>query len=140
MAKLDGHCLCGRITYECEAEPIVTAICHCEDCQRQTGTSFSIVVGVPRDQLQIHGTPKVFETMGDDRGAPAYRHFCGDCGSPIISILADADEVAWIKAGTLRDKSWLSPTLEAWTQSAQPWVQEAAAAERPSFARSVPAA
>src|SRR3954452_24604325 len=139
MAKLDGQCLCGQISYESDAEPIVTAVCHCADCQRQTGTSFSIVVVFPRDQLHIHGTPKVFETMGDDRGAPAYRHFCGDCGSPIISILADADEVAWIKAGTLNDKSWLNPTLEAWTHSAQPWVQEAAAAERPSFPRSVPA-
>src|SRR4051794_28887014 len=71
MAKLDGHCLCGQIAYTSDAEPIMTAVCHCADCQRQTGTTFSLVVAVPRDQLRIHGTPKVFQTMGDDRGAPA---------------------------------------------------------------------
>jgi len=140
MAKLDGHCLCGAITYECDAEPIATALCHCAECQRQTGTSFSIVVAVPRERLTIHGTPKVFETMGEERGAPAFRHFCGDCGSPIISVLADTDDVAWIKAGTLRDKSWLAPTVEVWTDSAQPWVRAAAGAERPSFPRGFPSA
>jgi hypothetical protein len=136
MGKLDGHCLCGEISYECDAEPIVTAVCHCADCQRQTGTAFSIVVGVPRAELHINGTPKVFETMGSDRNAPAYRSFCGNCGSPIISILADADDVAWIKAGTLRDTSWLQPQLEAWTASSQPWVRSTEHAELPSFPRS----
>jgi hypothetical protein len=140
MSKLDGHCLCGEISYESEAEPIVTAVCHCADCQHQTGTAFSIVVGVQRDQLHIHGTPKVFETMGDDRGAPAYRSFCGTCGSPIISILADADDVAWIKAGTLNDASWLEPQLEAWTDSAQPWAKPAVHEDLPSFPRSPTAA
>jgi hypothetical protein len=135
MAKLDGSCLCGEITYESDAEPIGTVICHCADCQRQTGTSFSILVGIPRDKLDIHGTPKVFETIGDDRGAPVYRHFCGNCGSPIVSVLADADDVAWIKAGTLRDTSGLNPAVEVWTDSMQPWVREDAGVERPSFPR-----
>jgi glutathione-dependent formaldehyde-activating enzyme len=68
MGKLDGHCLCGSITYECDAEPIMTGICHCTDCQRSSASAFSIVVGVPRDELTIHGEMKVFETIGDDRG------------------------------------------------------------------------
>ena len=136
MGHLDGHCLCGSITYECDADPIATMICHCADCQHQTGTAFSIIVGVPREQLHIHGEPKVFETFGDDRGAPAYRNFCGDCGSPILSILADDETVAWIKAGTLSDTSWLAPQLELWTDSAQPWARAATPEERPSFPRS----
>ena len=51
-----------------------------------------------------------------------------------MSVLADMDELAWIKAGTLDDKSWLNPTLEVWTDSAQPWLQ--APAERQTFPRS----
>jgi hypothetical protein len=140
MGKLDGHCLCGEITYECDTEPIVTAICHCTECQRQTGTAFSIVVGVPRSELHIHGEPKVFETIGSDSGATAYRNFCGNCGSPIVSILSNADDVAFIKAGTLRDASWLQPQLEAWTKSAQPWAHPREGEVRAHFPRSVPAA
>jgi len=138
MGKLDGHCLCGSITYESDADPVMTAICHCTDCQRQAGTAFSIVVGVPRDQLTINGDLKVFETTGDDTGATAYRHFCGSCGSPIISILANAEEIAWIKAGTLDDASWLKPELEAWTDSAQPWARVPERDDRAYFPRGLP--
>jgi hypothetical protein len=37
------------------------------------------------------------------------------------SIAAVAPELAFIKAGSLDDASWLKPSLEAWTRSAQPW-------------------
>ena len=45
---ITGHCLCGSVTYSADAEPAVQAVCHCTDCQRQTGNPFSVIVGVPR--------------------------------------------------------------------------------------------
>ena len=57
MGQLDGRCLCGKVTYHCDGEPMTTLLCHCTDCQRQTGTAFSIVVGVERDALHVEGTP-----------------------------------------------------------------------------------
>jgi hypothetical protein len=135
MGKLDGHCLCGEITYTCDADPIITAICHCTECQRQAGTAYSIIVGVAREELHIAGTPKVFDTIGDDTGATAHRNFCGTCGSPILSVLSNADDIAWIKAGTLNDASWLEPELEAWTSSAQPWALTAEREDRGYFPR-----
>jgi hypothetical protein len=137
MGKLDGHCLCGSISYTVAGEePIMTAICHCTECQRQAGTAFSINVGVALADLSVSGgAPKVFDTIGDDRGEPAHRHFCGNCGSPLYSILADAPDIAWIKAGTLSDASWLEPDLEAWTASAQPWALTAEREDRGYFPR-----
>jgi hypothetical protein len=36
--------------------------------------------------------------------------------------LADATpEPAFIKAGTLEDRSWLEPQMHVWSESAQPW-------------------
>jgi hypothetical protein len=137
MGKLDGHCLCGSITYESDADPIMTAICHCTDCQRQGGTAFSINVGVPRDALTIHGDLKIFETIRDEGGI-ARRHFCGNCGSPIISILSVTEDIAWIKAGTLKDASWLEPELEAWRDSAQPWARQPERDDRGYFPRGLP--
>lgn len=124
MGKLDGHCLCGAITYTCTMEePVLTGICHCTDCQRQSGTAFSAIVGVPRAALQISGdTPKVFDTTGEDRGAITHRHFCGNCGSPIMSVIDEMPDMAFIKAGTLTDASWLEPQMEVWTHSSQPWA------------------
>ena len=41
--KIDGGCHCGFITYEAEADPEQTTICHCTDCQMLTG------LGIPDD-------------------------------------------------------------------------------------------
>jgi hypothetical protein len=121
--QLDGRCLCGSVSSRCDGEPIVTPVCHCEDCQRQTGSSFSILVAVPRAALHVDGdTLATFVTVGADGGEERRRQFCLKCGSPVVTLLAEQPEIAVIEAETLNDRSWLSPTLEIWCDSAQPWL------------------
>jgi hypothetical protein len=123
MANISGHCLCGNVTYSADAEPVAQALCHCEDCQRQTGTAFSIVIGVPTDAFTVEGdTLSWYETTGAVHGTPTRRHFCSNCGSPIFSSVEVAPNLVYIKAGTLDDPSWLVPTMEVFTRSAQPWA------------------
>jgi hypothetical protein len=125
MAKLDGRCLCGAVTYSADAEPAFTAVCHCRTCQRQTGTSFSIIVGVPEAAFKLEGDYGTFVTEGEDSGKEARRHFCPSCGSPICTLSDGFPGVAIVKAGTLDDVSWLEPQIEVWGRSAQPWIAEA---------------
>jgi hypothetical protein len=120
---ITGRCLCGGVTYRAEAEPVIQAACHCTDCQRQTGNPFSVIVGVPRAALEVEGTTLAsFTTIGEDHGGETQRSFCSACGSPLFSLAAVAPELAFIKAGSLDDASWLAPAVEAWTSSAQPWA------------------
>jgi hypothetical protein len=102
---------------------VATAVCHCTDCQKQTGTAFSIIVGVPRDALRIEGDSlATFTTVGTDTGMDTARQFCRECGSPIVSLGDAMPQLAFIKAGTLDDTSWLEPQMQVWSDSAQPWV------------------
>jgi hypothetical protein len=122
MSKISGHCLCGNVTYSADAEPVAQALCHCTSCQRQTGTAFSIVIGVPAAVFIVEGdTLASFPTTGEVHGTTTLRHFCSNCGSPIYSSVAAMPEVVYIKAGTLDDASWLTPNAEVWTRSALPW-------------------
>jgi len=124
MGKLDGHCLCGQVSYTVDdgTEPIMTGICHCTECRRQSGSAWSCVVGVDEDAFHISGDPlKSYETIGTDTNQPVDRQFCSNCGSPLVSRPAWSEGTVWIKAGTLNDPSWLEPELEAWTDSALPW-------------------
>jgi hypothetical protein len=109
----------------------MTAVCHCENCQRQTGTAFSVIVGIPVESLEFAGE----ESLGEyrDRGASGgavQRRFCRNCGSPIVSLVEAMPGLGFIKAGTLEDRSWLRPTAHFWCDTAQPWVEIAGAVER----------
>ena len=132
---IDGGCHCGFIQYEGDADPEKTAICHCTDCQRQSGSPFSVVVGVPAGELSIEGdTLASFTTMGEDHQTPTKREFCSGCGSPIVSRIEAIPELAFLKAGSLDDSSWLQPSVEVWCRSAQPWTPHLA--DAPQLERS----
>ena len=104
---ITGRCLCGGVTYSADAEPVVQAACYCTDCQRQTGDPFSVIVGVPRDALQVQvDTIASSTTVGEDHGGDTERSFCSACGSPIFSYAAAMPQVAFVKAGSLDDASW----------------------------------
>jgi hypothetical protein len=122
-SEFSGRCLCGSVTYHVSAAPAMQGACHCTDCQRQTGTAFSVVIGVPRSALTVEGdTLSSYTTIGEAHGTPTERNFCSACGSPIVSYVEAMPDVAFIKAGTLDDASWLEPAFEVWTRSAQPWT------------------
>ncbi|WP_041548911.1 GFA family protein, partial [Chamaesiphon minutus] len=48
-----GGCMCGAIRYECSAEPIAMGLCHCQDCQRATGSAFAAAVMLPRSAVLV---------------------------------------------------------------------------------------
>lgn len=44
-----GGCFCGRVRYECDAEPRIAFNCHCRDCQYATGSAYAAVLMVPTE-------------------------------------------------------------------------------------------
>jgi hypothetical protein len=119
--KIEGGCLCGRVRYSAEAEPVFVGVCHCSDCQKASGSAFNAVVAIPRPALSVAGTLKTFEGRGDS-GKANYRRFCPECSSPILSEAELMPDVVMIPTGTLDDASWVKPAMEIYCDSAQPWV------------------
>lgn len=39
---LQGHCLCKAVKYKVDAPLIMTGYDHCDDCQRQTGSTYCV--------------------------------------------------------------------------------------------------
>ena len=116
-----GGCLCGNIRYEIEGAPVLTALCHCTNCQRQSGAAFSVNVLVTAPQLKVTGELKTFEDSGDS-GNKVYRRFCPECGSPIISELGASPGMLAVKSGTLDDATGLTPSAQVYCDSKQDWV------------------
>lgn len=122
MTKIEGNCLCGKVSYTTTAkEPTMTAVCHCPDCQRQSGGAFSVNVLVPADTITFTGDTRKQYVVNGASGQKVTRNFCGDCGSPLTTQLAAFGDLSAIKAGTLTDSSWVVPTIQIWCDSAQDW-------------------
>ena len=123
MTTHTGQCLCGEIKYEIEGEPLAAGVCHCKNCQRQTGTAFSTLWGVPRASLKFTaGEPKLYRDGNTDSGDTIERWFCGNCGSPLYSAIPSQPDVAYLKTGTLDDTTSFSPQFHVWCRSKQIWV------------------
>ena len=129
MPRISGSCLCGGVHYSADAEPAFVGVCHCNDCQRFTGSAFSTVVAVPSSALQVTGTLKSFSKQGDS-GKLIHRRFCPECGSGIVDDADALPGISMLNAGTLDDRSWLAPQSEVYCDSAQPWVHLGGALKR----------
>jgi len=98
MAHIEGGCLCGKVRYSADAEPVFVGVCHCADCQHFTGSAFSTVIAVPAPALRVTGTLKTFTKPGDT-GKPMHRRFCPECGCGLMDE-ADALPGGAARVGT----------------------------------------
>ncbi len=121
MSKISGSCLCGAVRYSTSAEPAMMAVCHCTDCQKQSGSAFSINVLVPHDQIEVEGEALTQFDVKGDSGENVSRNFCNLCGSPLFNVLDHFGGLAAIKAGTMDDSSWVKPGVQIWCDSARSW-------------------
>ena len=81
--KIEGGCLCGKVRYSADAEPVFVGVCHCTNCQKGIGSAFAAVVALPKPALSVTGSLKTFTDRGDS-GKAMFRRFCPECGSPLI--------------------------------------------------------
>ena len=118
----EGGCLCGAIRYRITGEPLAVSVCHCTDCQRQSGSAFSMSLVARREQLTVlTGEPAQFRGHAES-GADKNGFFCHACGTRLYNTLSSMPDTVNVKPGTLDDTRWLDPTLQVWTASRQPWL------------------
>lgn len=123
MPRISGGCLCGGVRYESDAQPAMVAVCHCATCQKNTGSAYSVNLGMAADAVSLGGeTLATYEDRSGASGEPFYRGFCSRCGSPISGQGAAYPGVLFLKAGTLDDASWVRPTAHIWCSEKLPWV------------------
>ncbi len=59
-----GGWLCGAVRHEYSGEALFSAVCHCQSCRRQTGSAYSVVIGVPATAFQQQGATRSFTALG----------------------------------------------------------------------------
>ncbi|KAI1777375.1 Mss4-like protein [Hypoxylon cercidicola] len=126
MSK-EGGCFCGNVRISYEGEPVAKALCHCLDCRKITGSTYSTNLIVPSAGFKIlSGTPKTLTKVADS-GKEITSHFCGDCGSTLFRDGPSFGDNKVIKVGIMDDLDALDdakPAAELFTPHRVGWVQE----------------
>ena len=129
-----GGCLCGQVRYDINSDPLASVICHCKNCQKQSGAAFSINLVVPLNQIDMNGELATFVDQSEE-GNDVLRRFCGACGSPILSELSSSPGLAVVKVGTLDDPSSFEAQMQVWCSSQQTWLD--LNLDIPSFSKNI---
>ena len=116
-----GGCLCGQVRYKVSGEPLAVVVCHCKNCQKQSGSTFSINIIGQSEQIEIQGNLSTYADTNDS-GDPVNRNFCENCGSPIFSEILSQGNLIALKVGTLDDTSDIEPQTQFWCISKQNWL------------------
>ena len=116
-----AHCSCGSLRAVASGEPVVVGMCHCEQCQRRTGSAFGVSVYFKQDLVRLSGPSTVFVRDGQD-GRKLTQHFCPTCGSTIYWIADIRPGYIGVALGAFFDPHFPAPVRSVWEQSRHDWI------------------
>ncbi|KAE8150924.1 Mss4-like protein [Aspergillus avenaceus] len=122
-----GSCFCGNIRIEYNSQPISSGLCHCRDCRKLTGSTYSYSLIVKTPDLNVSGNPKEV-AKNSDSGNDVRNYFCPDCGTPLFGHKVNSDgtptEITVVRAGIFNDQmlnEW-KPHAEIYTDRRLSWI------------------
>lgn len=116
----NGHCLCGKVRYTVRGDSVIVAHCHCDDCQRLTGSGHSTGAMYAVESLSLEGEVSEYELISNN-GNRVTRVFCPSCGSPILGKNSGMEGFATLSLGTMDDSSDLIPEVTVFARNRKPW-------------------
>ncbi|MCL1044378.1 GFA family protein [Shewanella sp. 1_MG-2023] len=121
--NITGHCHCGELVFTAKVLPEKVVICHCTDCQLLSASAFRTVVMSEVDGMNfIKGTPKEYIKIAES-GNQRAQGFCQQCGSAMYATsVGDKSRVYGIRLGVVDQRNELTPVMQIWHRSAQPWL------------------
>lgn len=121
--KVEGQCHCGVIHYEAEVQPGTITVCHCTDCQTQSGSAFRANIPAPASTFRLmKGTPRTYIKTAAS-GSKRVLAFCEVCGSPLYACAVENPQVYSLRTGTLKQRHELGASQrQIWMQRCLSWV------------------
>lgn len=116
-----AHCQCGSFSATASGDPQMVGICHCEHCQRRTGSVFGVGAFYLKDQVVLDGGRTVF-TQKSAGGNEKRFSFCPVCGVTVYWELDAFPDLCCVAVGAFADTSFGVPSISWWEKTAHDWI------------------
>ncbi len=117
-----ASCHCGALEVACDGEPRKVSLCHCEQCQRRTGSAFSVAVFYRREQVTVRGEATSYARPSASGYAVDF-HFCPACGSNLFWYPARMPALVGVALGGFADRDFAMPEQAVWAGEGHRWVR-----------------
>jgi len=114
-------CSCGQLKAHCEGEPVRISMCHCLECQKRTGSVFSVQARWPADRVTLEGRASEYVRVGDSGGRGTLR-FCPTCGTTVYWTADGLPGFVSVAVGAFADPSFSPPRVSVYNGRRHAWV------------------
>lgn len=132
-----GACLCKQITFRVSGDELNFAICHCTNCRRHCGTTYTANAWFP-DAVSHHHSKlyqrianssqqfkwtsgeqllKQYDDRATETGEIVHRSFCTNCGSPMLTTSPRMPGISIVPSGLFDGEQTWRPSYEQWRRS-----------------------
>ena len=120
--RFTGSCGCGKVTYQLSSAPMFVHCCHCQECQKQTGSAYVLNTIIEADRVSWKGETTE-HTLDTPSGKGQIINRCASCGTAVFSsYLIRLGKLRYIRVGTLDNPDLCPPDAQIFTASKQAWV------------------
>ena len=116
-----ARCSCGSLRAEVSGDPIRVIACHCDECQRRTGSVFGVGAYYKKQQVQINGPSKAYVRPGPEQRTVT-NHFCPECGTQLFWEGDIVPGIVGIAVGGFIDPDFPPPNISFFEKYKHPWV------------------
>ena len=128
--KIIGGCACGSIRYQLLDRPMFVHCCHCDDCQRLTGSAFVLNAIIETRAIKLlNGNPVAVPVPRENGSHDIYR--CPKCKVALWSDYGHRPQIRFVRVGTLDNPRAFQPDIHIYTETKVPWLK--LARKKPAF-------
>ena len=116
-----ASCSCGQLTATVARHSPAVVACHCQACQRRSGSPFGVAAYHVETEVETVGEWSRF-TRGTASGGSFYQFFCPRCGTTVWFQASLRAGMIGIPIGGFADPDHPPPLRSVWEEHASSWA------------------
>jgi hypothetical protein len=106
-----------------DGDPLRVGLCHCQQCQRRTGSLFGAAAFYADAQVaERRGVAKSWTRTGDSGGNLTFQ-FCPDCGGTVYWQRIARPGLLVVAVGAFADHAFPTPAAAYWSEYRHDWLE-----------------